>query len=625
MAQKYLPSSASSCCSDLREINEAKVANILSYLEEQIPPPAAAMIYQDPTLSTDGPFFSSASLRGSITGMPAIPTSGASVASGLTTLATENHVLGTVKSKIEALRSTNETLMQENKMLHAKVAEDKKQYEARILEVRQIAKTELERFSTELQQRNMTSSEAMRKLIKEKDATTRALEDMTHKLRQANEALDTQKKNLEAAHALALSREKSSWRTAETAAREKWRNDETVRLKKAVLENLRPELAEVIAKHAAQKDALQRDFNNQLQSLKNEAADREASFENIKAELQRKAEERIAYERRYAEERAKEEVDRVRRSAEDERQHMEKQKESLRSVFEEKENNLKREMRRLQEENIDLQAKQFQAQAQFRDEVGRRVAELSSSQDGVLRLQREQLELDMKRKEDVMREENNRFLSQREEELKLRLAAERDIEVSKALTEMEQTYKQEIAKKKEVERLEKDEARRRETKILELQAAKELVEQQLLVARESLKQKDETVARLNKELEEVKSQLEHHSAHAEREMDSRLRFLEAQFQQRLRSLEAEKVDEVSHLQLERKREEDSFFRQRSQLEEQLRSLEHQHNAELSEVEKKITVAVATRDGKIAELRDKVAVLEHTLAQMQEQHRTLLES
>jgi hypothetical protein len=632
-----LPSAASSACSDLREVNEAKVANILSYLDGMTPHMGGGPLF-DPRQSYSHDMDEQSPFRLSTTATPPPApinpqrnswTGGgnASVASGITNITTENQVYSGIKSKVDALRSTCDALQKENAALHAKIADDRKRYEATVRSTRDTAKHELDDALQQIRQMTRQHGDATKKIIMERDAFKQALDEVTHKY---NRELSTKKEDrdaLEDAHATAISQLKARWMAQEKSAREKWKEKEVKDMKQNTLKALQPDIEFLMKRHNAEKARLEEQFQDELKRKEKQLIDKEAAFEELKGRIQAAADSRIAHERQLADDRARDEVQRMQRVVEEAGVLAEKKRDSQRQLSDEREQSLRHDIKKLEEELFQMRRRDMEGTAQFRDAVSSEVSKLSATQEAHLQSIKDQLAKDHQKAKELLEVDNRRMLATKEEEIRAKCKLELDRAVVQTQERLEDAYIQKVKEMKESDRLVREKISRQEYKIEQLNTDLELAQSQLKTSLDNLRKKDETIVCLQRDLSAAKDTQEMLKNGQEKEFDNRLRFLDGQWLQRLRQLEMDKVDAINELQHQMRKEKLEWDEMRNVLESDIRGLEQKHNSELSGINDKVLVAVSSREGVIRQLHERIAALEGMLRDRDvalDQHRALLD-
>lgn len=634
-----LPSAASSACSDLREINEAKVANILSYLDSMTSHNVAGSSSFDPrhSLSHEQDELHSPFRMTSATPPPAPVvgtmqrnswTGNASVVSGVTTIATENQVYSGIKNKVDALRATCDTLQKENAALHAKIADDRKRYEATVRSTRETAKTELEDALQQIRQLTRQNGDSTKRLSVERDALKQALDELTHKYNREISSKKEDRETLEAAHATAISQLKARWMAQEKTAREKWKEKELKDLKQNTLKALQPDIEFLMKRHNAEKARLEEQFQDELKRKDKQLVDKEAAFEELKGRIQAAADSRIAHERQLADDRARDEVQRMQRVMEEANIMSEKKRDSMRQLSEEREQSLKTDIKKLEEELFEMRRRNMEGTAQFRDAVSSEVSKLSATQETHLQSLKDQLSRENAKAKEQLDMDNRHFLATKEEEIRAKCKLELDRAVMQTQLGLEDAYVKKVKEMKDSDRLVREKISRQERTIEQLQTDLELAQSQLKSSLDNLRSKEETIVCLQRDLHVARDAQEQLQHGKEKEFDNRLRFLDGQWSQQLRQLEVEKVEAINTLQHQMRTEKLKWEEACSLLESDIKGLERKHSSELSGINDGVLKAISMREGVISQLNERITVLEAMLRERDlalDQHRALLDA
>ena len=624
-------SASASCCSDLREINDAKVQNILSYLDDVVPATGDAgspcpSVRQSIALDHNGIFVDPLSIEETIIQ----PTRrGTSVVSGITTITggENSTVYHGIKGKIDALRQTCDTLKDENAKLVQKLRSDKQRSEQRIGRMHDLAKQEIDALRNELQGTQRKHAEIVNKLVHEKSQLSSTVDDLSKKLEALTDTQSRSVERLEAAHAAAITQLKSKWMAQEKAVREKWKEQEAKEIKRSTLSALEPDLELLMKRHKAEKARLTEDWTEQLRRKDEIIAAKEAQYEDMKAKCSRVAEERIMTERRFAEERTREECDRMRRQLAEERQLALKKREGAEAFFQEQKDAMTREMKSLEQQLFDMRRQASEGTAAFRDAVAEEVRKITESNDAHLRQERLRFSEEQNAARQGLHEENTALLAAKEAEIRRVCNLERDKQVAKVVQQLESEHVAMMSSSREAERMVREKIVRMEREIERLQTDLELRGDQLKTCQNNLRLRDEELNRCQRDLNAARESLETARESCEQEFDVRLRFLDGEWQQKLRRFEIHHVDEINQLQHEHQLATREWDRQRQELEGEHRATEQKHSSELSAINDRVLVAVAKKETTIQHLHEQVRQYELLLRDHEtelQKHKSLLQ-
>ncbi|RNF07645.1 putative kinesin [Trypanosoma rangeli] len=243
---------SSSAGSDLRELNEAKVANILSYLDEAVatrPRLAASLTPHEEMLpdsyASEGISLAPSTLLNQLShnkltsaALPQNPPSQRQqqqqqqLLSSASASCLTSYVIGGsldpyvgvyhgIKAKIEALRFSNDELRAENEELKARLGVARQREAEHVEKVQAANRTELQSLRNGLRESEEEHRRVMQGLQREKTQLTKAVESLTTQLRQEMLRREEEVARLESANAAAIAQLKTRWQAQEKAAREK--------------------------------------------------------------------------------------------------------------------------------------------------------------------------------------------------------------------------------------------------------------------------------------------------------------------------------------------------------------------------------------------------------------------
>lgn len=399
-------------------------------------------------------------------------------------------------------------------------------------------------------------------------------------------------------------------------------------MKQNTLKALQPDIEFLMKRHNAEKARLEEQFQDELKRKEKQLVDKEAAFEELKSRIQSAADSRIAHERQLADDRSRDEVQRMQRVMEEADILAEKKRDSQRQLSDEREQSLKHDIKKLEEELFQMRRRDMEGTAQFRDAVSTEVSKLSATQDAHLQAIKDQMTKDHMKAREQLDVDNRRILATKEEEIRAKCKLELDRAVVQTQERLEDAYIQKVKEMKESDRLVRDKISRQEFTIEQLKTDLELAQSQLKTSLDNLRKKDEAIVCLQRDVSVARDAQEALKNGQEKEFDNRLRFLDGQWLQRLRQLEMDKVDAINELQHQMRKEKLEWDEMRSVLESDIRSIEQKHNSELSGINDKVLVAVSSREGVIRQLQERIAALEGMLRDRDialDQHRALIDA
>ncbi|KEG13716.1 putative kinesin [Trypanosoma grayi] len=639
---------ASSACSDLRELNEAKVVNILAYLEsavmpqqqqqqqqpqpqhelctsESIPltpsttpnpaqyerPPSASLLQQQQEQQQHLPSASASCLTSYIIGGSLEPHIG---------------VYHGIKAKIEALRYSNDELRAENDELKARLSTARQREEERVGKSQALAREKLESLRAAICESEKKHNLTQQELLREKGQLTKAVESLTSQLRQEMSKREEEVAKLESANAAAIAQLKTKWQAQEKAARDKWKMAEARRIKESTLQSLEPDIVLLLNRHKAEKARMREEFENELRQRDEVIAAKEATLEEAKAKLARDAETMMAREQKEFHERLAAEVERVNRQLEEERRAAKQKRDDTEAFFEEQKTTMQREIARLQKELFVLKEAATTDKATFHDAVAKEVASITENSNQILANLKEKLMWESSRREDETQTRNAQYLAAKEEELRRKCEAERDAAVAEATRRLEQERMKSITESHSNDSLLRDRYAQisRENERLRVEA--ELVQEQLKAALDTIGRKEEEMARLREAADLTDQRVRAIENKIRGECDTRLHVLDAEWQRKLRQFEIRHVEEVGTMQHELEKAAIDVEAAKNAATLEQRSIEQKHNAELTSINERVLVALATKDNTLKAQAEQISLLQEALRLRDEhiaRHRELL--
>lgn len=653
-----------SCCSDLREMNEAKVANILSYLDAAASPATsqpgcgasagnvggALMVA---SYSSAAPLTSSALQH--ITASSPAPSSIAPVSSHHATpvqrrCSSSNHHPNTtasavsvswitgggaesaqntylgIKQRIDSMQFENEQLRRDNDELRRRLQQWRAEEQQRKEEMRAAVQGEVDELrSTHLRERKRTKSET-EKLEKAKEELTRQVDSLTVRLRDAEARRVEEARRLEATNAAALSSLRTKWAAQEKASREKWRLAEAKRIKESTLQSLEPDIVLLLNRHKAEKARLREEYENELRQRDEVIAVKDASVEELKSKLRREAEELLTREQDAVRDRLRDETARLHRLAEEERRVEKQKREQLEHHHEDEIRTLRLELDRLGKEVLRLQSAQTTEQAAFHAAVTTEVARITGEANERMQSLKEKLMLEFASREKDAQTANLQYLHGREAELRKKCELERDAAVMKVVQRLEEEHLRALESARGSDGLLRERyvqvTRERER----LQVELDLVKEQLTAALEGSRAKTEELQRL----QDMAHLSEQHISAIEEKVRSeyvkRMSILDQEWQKKLHEFETQHVKEVWELQQRQAAATQEVSRVRAEFEVEKKTLEQRHHAELSQINERVLVAMTNKENTIRHQSEQLLSLQEAVSvrdQELQRHRQLL--
>ncbi|ESL12129.1 hypothetical protein TRSC58_00109 [Trypanosoma rangeli SC58] len=649
---------SSSAGSDLRELNEAKVANILSYLDEAVAtrPQLAASLTPHEEMLPDSYASEGISLAPS-TALNQLshnkPTSAAlpqnqpsqrqqqqqqqQLLSSASASCLTSYVIGGsldpyvgvyhgIKAKIEALRFSNDELRAENEELKARLGAARQREAEHVEKVQATNRTELQSLRNGLRESEEEHRRVMQGLQREKTQLTKAVESLTTQLRQEMLRREEEVARLESANAAAIAQLKTRWQAQEKAARERWRIAEAKRIKESTLQSLEPDIVLLLNRHKAEKARMREEFENELRQRDEVIASKEATVEEVKAKLARDAEAMMTREQNEFRGRLREEVERVNRQLEEERRAARQKTEGMEVFFEEQKSVMQREISRLQKELFALKETAATEKAMFHDAVAKEVAEITNNSNKIVSELKEKLMWEFSCREKETQVHNKHYLAAKEEELRRKCEAERDAAVAAATQRLGQTHIKYLTESHNNDDLLRDRVAQMNRENERLRVEAELLQEQLKSALDAMSRKEEDIMRLREAAELTDQRVKAIEDRIRGECDTRLHALDTEWQRKLRQFEIKHVEEVGGMQHEVEKVNIELEAAKNAAALELKSIEQKHAAELTSINERVLVALATKDNTLKAQTEQISLLQEALRLRDEhiaRHRELL--
>ena len=661
-----MPASAAttSCCSDIREMNDAKVNSILSYLDTvtvgdsfsrgsigfgRHSLTAEAMhqlerVGSSHSSSACGPLgictdrvLNSENIRPQqeCSGGK-VPASKASVASnvsftpsammGLHTGADGAQVYSGIKKRIEELKSTVADLTRERDELAAKWSGAKEGERARIERVQKIATEEIEEIQKEHKRQYTSQTSMVSKLLAEKERLVATVEELRSTLKDMAERKERETRKLEDAHVTALNDMKGKWLVQEKQKREQWMLKEAKRIKEATLKAMEPDIALLMNRHKAEKARMKEEFDNEIKRREEQLEAKEATIQSVKERNAAGVEESIQRERDTFRKRILEQEARFDSMLDEQRRQFADKKSALEAFH--------ADQRAAQQQTVkELEREIFALKASGAEESGRFLAEVSKE----VERQVEQREAHFKNRERMREEQAEALkaklvdecdaqLKREREELRIVMRKERDEAVSKVIAQLEAEHVAQLTAERENDKLTKEKYARQDRDFERLQREHQLTLQQLTSISQQFDEQNRVVQRLQQEIKELRERESSVQGAAERAFEGRLQALDTMWQQKLHRFETSHVDDVLRLNSDAEMSKKAANEKIGELESELRNTEQRYNLELSNINDRVVGAMAKKDSQVHMLQEQLRLAQQLLNERDaelERHRSLL--
>ena len=151
---------------------------------------------------------------------------------------------------------------------------------------------------------NALSHDCFLQLIDDKKVLSERCEQLVKQLRELDKKYKTTLKAVEEKHTAEISKLKQVSAAAEKLRREKWKLDETQRIKEATVKSLEPEIQRIIAKGKAEVQKLKAVHEAEMMQVDERASRRfVAQMEELRAQCAEEKEQACAHERELARQR----------------------------------------------------------------------------------------------------------------------------------------------------------------------------------------------------------------------------------------------------------------------------------------------------------------------------------
>lgn len=653
------------CCSDLKEINEAKVANLLAYLDEAVATNTSAANCSGIPLTSTALHNNTVSFASvgqqSLPSSIAAPSGGADPHRHHRQLATSPLASGHsqssgpkgrteklggghssyhtsavdsaqatyvgIKQKLESLKLDKEDLLHENNELRVRLQAWKDRDEARRVEVRDAVQGEMNDLRSELESLKKRSSQQLRKLSEEKAELQCSVDAMALQLRQEMLRREEERQKLEAANAAAMTALKSKWQAQEKAAREKWKLSEAKRIKETTLQSLEPDIVLLLNRHKAEKVRLREEYENELRRRDEAIAAKDSAMEELRARVQREAEATLSREQLAYQSRLQEETERIRRRLEEERRSEKAKREQMESFFEEEKAAMQREIARLGREMLELRGSQTKEEVAFHEAVAKEVARVTGQSTDMLAALREKLMLEYTCREKAAAEHNAVYLQSKEKELRRQCELERDAAITQVVQKLEEEHIKAMTSSRGNDDLFRERYNQLSRDNERLKVEQELLREQV---KGTLKAKESVEAQLAslKEMQDLSQEkVKAIEDRVKAQFNAKIGILDNVWQGRLSELESQHAKEMcaAQIQIDSLNRELEMVQRRTEQEQ--RAAEQRHHAELHHINERVLVAMTQKETalqsqseQILSLREALEVRDREL----ERHRQLLE-
>ncbi|CCW62025.1 unnamed protein product [Phytomonas sp. EM1] len=619
-------------CSDLREINEAKVANILSYLDGA----TAASVHAASSLS-GLPLTHSTLYQNTHIESPSFRADGektTTISVSPTELLMRNHegaenaqatYLG-IKNKIEKLKFEKDELHRENEELRRRLEGWREQEEARRNEMKINFKKDITEVKQELTEHKKKSAQQISNLTKERDNLNKSVEALSLQLRSELSNREEERRKLESANAATISALKAKWQAQERASREKWKLAEAKRIKETTLQSLEPDIVLLLNRHKAEKARLREDFENELRQRDEVIAAKDASVEELKSRLQRDAEAALRREQHAFQERLDEEVERVRRQLSEDQRSEKAKCQQMESFFEEQKCTMQREIERLGREVLELQSTLTKERAGFHEAVAEGVARVTGQSNNMLENLKEKLMLEFSCREKAAAEQNARHLHAKENELRKKFEIERDAAIAEVTQQLKAEQVRLLNSSRGADDLLRERYGQLQNENERLRVELELMREQVKAALAAKKEREKEMENMREVCNLSEQHIKAIETRIRSQYESKMSILDNAWRTKLNEVETQHINEICELQTQIDTLKRDLQAERNRFEIEQNNLEQRHHAELNHINERVLVAVTRKDNTIRIQGDQILALQETIKirdQELQRHQTLL--
>ncbi|KPA86081.1 hypothetical protein ABB37_00348 [Leptomonas pyrrhocoris] len=666
---------SASCCSDLREMNEAKVANILSYLDSAavvpisyeklshnsqnlrdvtnvtnstssaIPLTASALQhvtgFSPSSSSSIAPLpegwhrnsaaDAGAGATGAIAALPSVNGSAFVPAPALAWItgggaeSAQNTYLG-IRKRIEGLQFEKEQLQHDNDDLRSRLQLWRSEEQQRKAEMREAVQAEMEELQKGLAKERRRAKAEGEKADKMKAELTRQVDALTVKLREETARRAEETRRLEAANAAAISSLRTKWAAQERANREKWRLAEAKRIKESTLQSLEPDIVLLLNRHKAEKARLREEYENELRQRDEVIAAKDASVEELKSKLQREAAETLTREQEAVRQSLRDESERIQRQLADERRSEKQKREQLEHHHEDQRRTLQHEIDRLGKEVLRLQSAQTTEQASFHEAVTKEVCRITAEANERMAALKDKMLLEFTTRERDLQGENHTYLRSKEDEMRRRCEVERDAAIAKVVQRLETEHLRTLESTRGSDGMLRERYLQVTREKERLQVELDLVKEQLKSALEVSKSKTDELARIQDVADLSQQHLDAIESRVRAEYAKRMGILDQEWQRKLHEFEAQHVAEVWEQQQRQTSLGQELSRLKCDYETEKKTIEQRHHAELSQINERVLVAMTKKENTIQYQSEQLLALQEAVSvrdQELQRHKQLL--
>lgn len=532
------------------------------------------------------------------------------------------HIFFELQDKMDRLRYEGKVLQNEKDLLLEQL-EQSKQREADIRHSsRKEAQEEVTRVKREIKQTISAQEKAIEGLQIEKRGLEKKLEQLSRELRDVMANQEEERKRIEAAHTTALSLLQSKYMAKERSEREKWREQESRKIKASTLQSLEPDIVMLLQRHKAEKLRMEEEWSSVIRDKERKIKELGETLERKVETIQREGEEKIAkLQHAHAQEetRIKEEMEaRLKKEIAQRIAETEKgagfEKEALKADLEREFHAARVKEQERNEEDLRHWKEEVQRlRTQYNQELIQ-ATQLAHHEEEVKRLSWQ--EMFTKRTEEEVQLRCSREFQQQVREMEATLhqkyLTERDAAVEAVLTTLQKEHEEEQEKHRRERQQEGKQIQQLQRDLESMREEKENYRQQLLVStaeRERLFLQYQEVCEVNRRYQ-MKEKMMMEKVDAKGRLEQEI--LRAELERQEQELQTKHASERSLLESQYKEKERRQQQEVQELIEEKRNLVQQHHEELRQIQGRVMETMRAKEAALSELQQRVQQLQQEL-------------
>lgn len=191
-----------------------------------------------------------------------------------------------LKDKMDRLRFDKEVLFREKEGLLEQLAASLEREKKAVHTVSAEYEKELKSIKRRMREDSVVSSRTRKEYELERNQLIETVEMLRRQVSQEAAARKDEVDRMEAAHTSALNILKAKYLSHDRATREKWKQQESKRIKESTLQSLEPDIVLLLQRHKSEKARLEEQFSRSLQQREAEWSTKENDFLQQLAEME---------------------------------------------------------------------------------------------------------------------------------------------------------------------------------------------------------------------------------------------------------------------------------------------------------------------------------------------------